>query len=103
MFSLWSAFCVNLICSRSNNRLILDHPGLENVVQIEKFQEKAYMEFQDYVTKVYPDDTYRCVYQYKYMIVKNYLYSVLQYIYLGNLWEALPFSELDYIFSCVKF
>ncbi|XP_037243599.1 nuclear receptor subfamily 2 group C member 1 isoform X2 [Falco biarmicus] len=36
-----------------------DHPGLENVVQIEKFQEKAYMEFQDYVTKVYPDDTYR--------------------------------------------
>nr|XP_048691513.1 nuclear receptor subfamily 2 group C member 1 isoform X2 [Caretta caretta] len=36
-----------------------DHPGLENVMQIEKFQEKAYMEFQDYVTKVYPDDTYR--------------------------------------------
>ncbi|XP_058046021.1 nuclear receptor subfamily 2 group C member 1 isoform X5 [Ahaetulla prasina] len=36
-----------------------DHPGLENVVQIEKFQEKAYMEFQDYVMKVYPDDTYR--------------------------------------------
>ncbi|XP_019344869.2 nuclear receptor subfamily 2 group C member 1 isoform X3 [Alligator mississippiensis] len=35
-----------------------DHPGLENVIQIEKFQEKAYMEFQDYVTKVYPDDTY---------------------------------------------
>ncbi|XP_054843847.1 nuclear receptor subfamily 2 group C member 1 isoform X2 [Eublepharis macularius] len=36
-----------------------DHPGLENVVQIEKFQEKAYKEFQDYVTIVYPDDTYR--------------------------------------------
>ncbi|XP_057280820.1 nuclear receptor subfamily 2 group C member 1 isoform X3 [Pezoporus wallicus] len=36
-----------------------DHPGLENVVQIEKFQERAYMEFQDYVTKAYPDDTYR--------------------------------------------
>uniref|UniRef100_A0A8B9C197 Nuclear receptor subfamily 2 group C member 1 n=1 Tax=Anser brachyrhynchus TaxID=132585 RepID=A0A8B9C197_9AVES len=36
-----------------------DHSGLENVVQIEKFQEKAYMEFQDYVTKAYPDDTYR--------------------------------------------
>ncbi|XP_026554357.1 nuclear receptor subfamily 2 group C member 1 isoform X1 [Pseudonaja textilis] len=36
-----------------------DHPGLENVEQIEKFQEKAYMEFQDYVMKVYPDDTYR--------------------------------------------
>ncbi|KAJ7329918.1 hypothetical protein JRQ81_016092 [Phrynocephalus forsythii] len=36
-----------------------DHPGLDNVIQIEKFQEKAYMEFQDYVTKVYPDDTYR--------------------------------------------
>ncbi|XP_053572868.1 nuclear receptor subfamily 2 group C member 1 isoform X2 [Bombina bombina] len=36
-----------------------DHPGLENVSQIEKIQEKAYMEFQDYVTKAYPDDTYR--------------------------------------------
>ncbi|XP_069485911.1 nuclear receptor subfamily 2 group C member 1 isoform X2 [Ambystoma mexicanum] len=36
-----------------------DHPGLENVQQIEKFQEKAYMEFQDYVTKKYPEDTYR--------------------------------------------
>ncbi|XP_074867872.1 nuclear receptor subfamily 2 group C member 1 isoform X3 [Carettochelys insculpta] len=36
-----------------------DHPGLENVIQIEKFQEKAYVEFQDYVTKAYPDDTYR--------------------------------------------
>ncbi|XP_078504669.1 nuclear receptor subfamily 2 group C member 1 [Lissotriton helveticus] len=36
-----------------------DHPGLENVPQIEKFQEKAYMEFQDYVTKTYPEDTYR--------------------------------------------
>ncbi|XP_065526658.1 nuclear receptor subfamily 2 group C member 1 isoform X3 [Lathamus discolor] len=36
-----------------------DHPGLENVLQIEKFQERAYMEFQDYVTKAYPDDTYR--------------------------------------------
>lgn len=27
--------------------------------QIEKFQEKAYVEFQDYITKTYPDDTYR--------------------------------------------
>ncbi|XP_051856804.1 nuclear receptor subfamily 2 group C member 1 isoform X2 [Antechinus flavipes] len=36
-----------------------DHPGLENMGQIEKFQEKAYMEFQDYITKTYPDDTYR--------------------------------------------
>ncbi|KAM4749518.1 nuclear receptor subfamily 2 group C member 1 [Rhinophrynus dorsalis] len=36
-----------------------DHPGLENVSHIEKLQEKAYMEFQDYVTKAYPDDTYR--------------------------------------------
>ncbi|XP_007668249.1 nuclear receptor subfamily 2 group C member 1 isoform X3 [Ornithorhynchus anatinus] len=36
-----------------------DHPGLENMGQIEKFQEKAYMEFQDYITKAYPDDTYR--------------------------------------------
>uniref|UniRef100_A0A803TXW3 Nuclear receptor subfamily 2 group C member 1 n=1 Tax=Anolis carolinensis TaxID=28377 RepID=A0A803TXW3_ANOCA len=42
-----------------HNSLQQDHPGLENVQQIEKFQEKAYMEFQDYITKVYPDDTYR--------------------------------------------
>ncbi|XP_075407282.1 nuclear receptor subfamily 2 group C member 1 isoform X3 [Tenrec ecaudatus] len=36
-----------------------DHPGLENMDQIERFQEKAYVEFQDYITKTYPDDTYR--------------------------------------------
>ncbi|XP_056430295.1 nuclear receptor subfamily 2 group C member 1 isoform X1 [Hyla sarda] len=36
-----------------------DHPGLETPSHIEKLQEKAYMEFQDYVTKTYPDDTYR--------------------------------------------
>uniref|UniRef100_A0A8C9UUP5 Nuclear receptor subfamily 2 group C member 1 n=1 Tax=Spermophilus dauricus TaxID=99837 RepID=A0A8C9UUP5_SPEDA len=36
-----------------------DHPGLENMEQIEKFQEKAYVEFQDYITRTYPDDTYR--------------------------------------------
>ncbi|XP_030070072.1 nuclear receptor subfamily 2 group C member 1 isoform X1 [Microcaecilia unicolor] len=36
-----------------------DHPGLENALQIEKFQEKVCIEFQDYVTKVYPEDTYR--------------------------------------------
>nr|XP_014350333.1 PREDICTED: nuclear receptor subfamily 2 group C member 1 isoform X2 [Latimeria chalumnae] len=36
-----------------------DHPGLDNVLQIEKFQEKACMEFQDYVAKTYPEDTYR--------------------------------------------
>ncbi|XP_010627485.1 nuclear receptor subfamily 2 group C member 1 isoform X1 [Fukomys damarensis] len=36
-----------------------DHPGLENMEQIEKCQEKAYVEFQDYITRTYPDDTYR--------------------------------------------
>ncbi|XP_012878251.1 PREDICTED: nuclear receptor subfamily 2 group C member 1 isoform X2 [Dipodomys ordii] len=36
-----------------------DHPGLVNMEQIEKFQEKAYVEFQDYITRTYPDDTYR--------------------------------------------
>lgn len=35
--------------------------------QIEKFQEKAYVEFQDYITKTYPDDTYR------YLQVEYYL------------------------------
>ncbi|MGH0121595.1 UNVERIFIED_CONTAM: hypothetical protein FKN15_006572 [Acipenser sinensis] len=36
-----------------------DHPGVDNTLQIEKFQEKAYMELQDYVTRTYPEDTYR--------------------------------------------
>ncbi|XP_056158068.1 nuclear receptor subfamily 2 group C member 2 [Lampris incognitus] len=36
-----------------------DHPGLDSNSQIEKFQEKALMELQDYVQKTYPDDTYR--------------------------------------------
>ncbi|KAM4610891.1 nuclear receptor subfamily 2 group C member 2 [Polymixia lowei] len=36
-----------------------DHPGLDSSSQIEKFQEKALMELQDYVQKTYPDDTYR--------------------------------------------
>ncbi|XP_071983231.1 nuclear receptor subfamily 2 group C member 2 [Engystomops pustulosus] len=36
-----------------------DHPGLNSTVQIEKFQEKAQMELQDYVQKTYPEDTYR--------------------------------------------
>ncbi|XP_051949697.1 nuclear receptor subfamily 2 group C member 2 isoform X5 [Xyrauchen texanus] len=38
-----------------------DHPGLSSCSQIEKFQEKAQMELQDYVQKTYPDDTYRYV------------------------------------------
>ncbi|XP_048067004.1 nuclear receptor subfamily 2 group C member 2 isoform X2 [Chanodichthys erythropterus] len=36
-----------------------DHPGLSSCSQIEKFQEKAQMELQDYVQKTYPEDTYR--------------------------------------------
>ncbi|MGH0160637.1 UNVERIFIED_CONTAM: hypothetical protein FKN15_039578 [Acipenser sinensis] len=36
-----------------------DHPGVDNTLQIEKFQEKAYMELQEYVTRTYPEDTYR--------------------------------------------
>uniref|UniRef100_A0A8C1MQ02 Nuclear receptor subfamily 2, group C, member 2 n=1 Tax=Cyprinus carpio TaxID=7962 RepID=A0A8C1MQ02_CYPCA len=36
-----------------------DHPGLSSCSHIEKFQEKAQMELQDYVQKTYPDDTYR--------------------------------------------
>ncbi|KAM4722215.1 nuclear receptor subfamily 2 group C member 2 [Rhinophrynus dorsalis] len=36
-----------------------DHPGLSSTPQIEKFQEKAQMELQDYVQKTYPEDTYR--------------------------------------------
>ncbi|XP_030062040.1 nuclear receptor subfamily 2 group C member 2 isoform X4 [Microcaecilia unicolor] len=36
-----------------------DHPGLMSMSQIEKFQEKAQMELQDYVQKTYPEDSYR--------------------------------------------
>ncbi|XP_062315097.1 nuclear receptor subfamily 2 group C member 2 isoform X3 [Osmerus eperlanus] len=36
-----------------------DHPGLNSSNPIEKFQEKAQMELQDYVQKAYPHDTYR--------------------------------------------
>ncbi|XP_060036623.1 nuclear receptor subfamily 2 group C member 2 isoform X2 [Erinaceus europaeus] len=36
-----------------------DHPGLSSTSQIEKFQEKAQMELQDYVQKTYTEDTYR--------------------------------------------
>ncbi|XP_070766470.1 nuclear receptor subfamily 2 group C member 2 [Enoplosus armatus] len=36
-----------------------DHPSVDSGGQIEKFQEKALMELQDYVQKTYPDDTYR--------------------------------------------
>uniref|UniRef100_I3M5R7 Nuclear receptor subfamily 2 group C member 2 n=1 Tax=Ictidomys tridecemlineatus TaxID=43179 RepID=I3M5R7_ICTTR len=36
-----------------------DHPGLTGTSQIEKFQEKAQMELQDYVQKTYAEDTYR--------------------------------------------
>uniref|UniRef100_A0A669BIT4 Nuclear receptor subfamily 2, group C, member 1 n=1 Tax=Oreochromis niloticus TaxID=8128 RepID=A0A669BIT4_ORENI len=36
-----------------------DHPGIDNIPQIERFQEKAYMELQDYVTRTYPEDSYR--------------------------------------------
>ncbi|XP_072305775.1 nuclear receptor subfamily 2 group C member 2 isoform X1 [Eucyclogobius newberryi] len=36
-----------------------DHPGVDSAGQIEKYQEKALMELQDYVQKTYPDDTYR--------------------------------------------
>lgn len=41
---------------------VADHPGVDGSGQIEKFQEKALMELQDYVQKAYPDDTYRYFY-----------------------------------------
>uniref|UniRef100_A0AAR2IM14 Nuclear receptor subfamily 2, group C, member 1 n=1 Tax=Pygocentrus nattereri TaxID=42514 RepID=A0AAR2IM14_PYGNA len=36
-----------------------DYSGVDSTLQIERFQEKAYMELQDYVSRVYPEDTYR--------------------------------------------
>lgn len=38
---------------------LADHSGVDGTIQIERFHEKAYMELQDYVSKVYPEDTYR--------------------------------------------
>ena len=38
---------------------VLDHAGVDCFADIESFQEKAYMELQDYITKAYPEDTYR--------------------------------------------
>uniref|UniRef100_A0A3B4B6L8 Uncharacterized protein n=1 Tax=Periophthalmus magnuspinnatus TaxID=409849 RepID=A0A3B4B6L8_9GOBI len=38
--------------------LFSPHPGVDSGGQIEKYQEKALMELQDYVQKTYPDDTY---------------------------------------------
>lgn len=36
-----------------------DHPGIDNISQIQFFQELAYTELQDYVTRTYPEDCYR--------------------------------------------
>lgn len=36
-----------------------DHPGIDNISQIQFFQEQAYTELQDYVTRTYPEDCYR--------------------------------------------
>ncbi|XP_062863098.1 nuclear receptor subfamily 2 group C member 1 isoform X2 [Trichomycterus rosablanca] len=36
-----------------------DYAGVDSSLQIGRFQEKAYMELQDYVSRVYPEDTYR--------------------------------------------
>ncbi|KAK7891315.1 hypothetical protein WMY93_023278 [Mugilogobius chulae] len=35
------------------------HPGIDNISQIQFFQEQAYTELQDYVTRTYPEDSYR--------------------------------------------
>ncbi|XP_074929296.1 nuclear receptor subfamily 2 group C member 2 isoform X4 [Chelonoidis abingdonii] len=47
------------IVNHLQNSIQEDHPGLTSSSQIEKFQEKAQMELQDYVQKTYPEDTYR--------------------------------------------
>ncbi|XP_034551430.1 nuclear receptor subfamily 2 group C member 2 isoform X2 [Notolabrus celidotus] len=39
--------------------IVLFSPGVDSSGQVEKFQEKALMELQDYVQKTYPEDTYR--------------------------------------------
>ncbi|KAM9185727.1 nuclear receptor subfamily 2 group C member 2 isoform 1-T1 [Dugong dugon] len=47
------------IVNHLQNSIQEDHPGLTSTSQIEKFQEKAQMELQDYVQKTYSEDTYR--------------------------------------------
>ena len=47
--------------------------------QIEKFQEKAYVEFQDYITKTYPDDTYRYL-EVKYYLIK-FIFKIFVYLF----------------------
>ena len=51
----------SVVCEFVHSFFLLDHPGIDNTPQIERFQEKAYMELQDYVTRTYPEDSYRCV------------------------------------------
>lgn len=49
------------MCDSACVVFVPDHPGIDNTPQIERFQEKAYMELQDYVTRTYPEDSYRSV------------------------------------------
>lgn len=51
--------CPHCVCACVSS--VPDHPGIDNTPQIERFQEKAYMELQDYVTRTYPEDSYRSV------------------------------------------
>lgn len=66
---------------------VSDHPGLENMEQIEKFQEKAYVEFQDYITRTYPDDTYR------YLEVKYYLTILILNSFVNLFFHYFIFQE----------
>ena len=61
--------------------------------QIEKFQEKAYVEFQDYITKTYPDDTYR------YLEVKYYLIKFILKIFV----YLFPYSPFQVYLNLVSF
>lgn len=67
--------------------VVSDHPGVDGSGQIEKFQEKALMELQDYVQKTYPDDTYR------------YIHTSIQtsQLILPTTVVVLSFSELQVI------
>lgn len=61
--------------------------------QIEKFQEKAYVEFQDYITKTYPDDTYRYL-EVKYCLIKFILKFFVNLISLFSIPSVIKFSQL---------
>lgn len=74
-----------------------DHPGVDGSGQIEKLQEKALMELQDYVQKSYPDDIYRSInlsYFYK-------LFDLLRLSHMHACMQARAGRKLKELWLCL--